>query len=121
MSICFSGECKDINLAQKVYNYFETKCYPIIANYLVELYHTDLSDDNVKGWQEQNDDEFLIHIDTNLDESEYIKTIFHELVHCIQDIVGLSDNNARECEAYKLEQLFHDHFITTEAFKVSSK
>ena len=119
MSICFSGECKDINLAQKVYNYFETKCYPDIANYVVELYHTDLSDDNVKGWQEQNGDEFLLHIDANLDEEEYIKTILHELVHCVQDIEGLSDNNARENQAYKLEQLYYDQFMLTEASKVS--
>ena len=119
MSICFSGECKDINLAQKVYNYFETKCYPIIANYLVELYHCDLTDDNVKGWQEKNDEEFLLHIDANLSEDEYIKTILHELVHCVQDIEGLSDNNARENQAYKLEQLYYDQFILTEASKVS--
>ena len=118
MSICFSGEYSDTNLAQKVYQFFESK-YPFMAYYVVEVYHTDLTDDNVKGWQEKNDDEFLLHIDANLDESEYIKTIFHELVHCIQDIVGLSDNNARECEAYKLEQLFHDQFITSEASKVS--
>ena len=111
MSICFSGECKDINLAQKVYNYFETKCYPIIANYLVELYHCDLTDDNVKGWQEKNDDEFLIHIDTNLSKDEYIKTIFHELVHCILDINGVNDNEIRESEAYKLEEVYYGGFI----------
>ena len=57
MSICFSGAYTDSNLARKVYNYFETNCYPEIANYIVELYHCDLSDDNVKGWQEKNDEE----------------------------------------------------------------
>jgi predicted metallopeptidase len=35
--------------------------------------------------------EFLLHIDANLSEDEYIKTILHELVHCVQDIEGLSD------------------------------
>ena len=119
MSICFSGVYTDSNLARKVYNYFETNCYPEIANYIVELYHCDLSDDNVKGWQEKNDDEFLLHIEATLDEDEYIKTIFHELVHCIQDINGLSDNNARECEAYKLEQLYYDNFMQTDASKLS--
>ena len=111
MTICFSGEYSDSNLAQKVYNYFETKCYPIIANYLVELYHCDLTDDNVKGWQEKNDDEFLIQIDTNLSKDEYIKTIFHELVHCIQDINGVNDNEIRESEAYKLEEVYYGGFI----------
>ena len=119
MSICFSGAYTDSKLAREVYDYFETKCYPEIANYVVELYHCDLTDDNVKGWQEKNDDEFLLHIDANLDEDEYIKTIFHELVHCIQDINGLSDNNSRECEAYKLEELFYDNFMLTDASKVS--
>ena len=119
MSICFSGAYTDSNLARKVYNYFETKCYSNIANYVVELYHCDLTDDNVKGWQEKNDDEFLLHIDANLDEDEYIKTILHELVHCVQDIEGLSDNNSRENQAYKLEQLYYDQFILTEASKVS--
>ena len=119
MSICFSGAYTDSNLAREVYNYFETKCYPEIANNVVELYHCDLTDDNVKGWQEKNDDEFLLHFDANLDEDEYIKTIFHELVHCIQDINGLSDNNSRECEAYKLEQLYYDNFMQTDALKLS--
>ena len=50
-----------------------------------------------------------------------IKTIFHELVHCMQDIIGLNDTTLRECEAYELEQLYHDQFIVTEAFKVSPK
>ena len=119
MSICFSGAYTDSNLARKVYNYFETNCYPEIANYIVELYHCDLSDDNVKGWQEKNGDEFLLHIEATLDEGEYIKTIFHELVHCMQDIIGLNDNTLRECEAYKLEQLFYDNFMLTDASEVS--
>ncbi len=86
---------------------------------MVEIYHCDLTNDNVKGWQEKNGDEFLLHIEATLDEGEYIKTIFHELVHCMQDIIGLNDNTLRECEAYKLEQLFHDNFIETEASKLS--
>ena len=118
MSVCFSGAYTDSELARKVYEFFESK-YPFIADYVVEIYHCDLSNDNVKGWQEKNDDEFLLHIEATLDEGEYIKTIFHELVHCMQDIIGLNDNTLRECEAYKLEQLFHDNFIETEASEVS--
>ena len=120
MTIYFSGAYIDSNLALNVYQFFESK-YPFIADYDVEIYHTDLTDDNVKGRQERNGDEFLLHIDANLDEGEYIKTIFHELVHCMQDIIGLNDTTLRECEAYELEQLYHDQFITTEAFKVSPK
>ena len=119
MTICFSGAYTDSKLARKVYEFFETKCYPDLADYVVEIYHCDLSDDNVKGYQEKNGDEFLLHIDANLDEDEYIKTIFHELIHCVQDIRGLSNNEDREDEAYKLEDQFFDEFILTETPKVS--
>ena len=118
MSVCFSGAYTDSNLARKVYEFFESK-YTFMAYYVVEIYHCDLTDDNVKGWQEKNDEEFLLHIDANLDEDEYIKTIFHELVHCMQDINGLNDNEMRECEAYKLEQLYYDKFMLTDASKLS--
>ena len=118
MSVCFSGAYTDSNLARKVYEFFESK-YTFMEYYVVEIYHCDLTDDNVKCWQEKNDEEFLLHIDANLSEDEYIKTILHELVHCVQDIEGLSDNNARENQAYKLEQLYYDQFILTEASKVS--
>ena len=118
MSVCFSGAYTDSNLARKVYEFFESK-YTFMEYYVVEIYHCDLTDDNVKGWQEKNDEEFLLHIDANLDEDEYIKTIFHELVHCMQDINGLNDNEMRECEAYKLEQLYYDNFMLTEASKLS--
>ena len=119
MTICTSGVYTDApNLALEIYQFFETK-YPSIADYVVEVYHCDLTEDNVKGWQEKNDDEFLLHIDANLDEEEYIKTILHELVHCVQDIEGLSDNNSRENQAYKLEQLYYDQFMLTEASKLS--
>ena len=118
MSVCFSGPYTDSNLARKVYEFFESK-YTFMAYYIVEIYNCALTDDNVKGWQEKNDDEFLLHIDANLDEEEYIKTILHELVHCVQDIEGLSVNNARENQAYKLEQLYYDQFMLTDASKVS--
>ena len=118
MSVCFSGAYIDSNLARKVYEFFESK-YTFMAYYVVEIYHCDLTDDNVKGWEEKNGEEFLLHIDANLDEDEYIKTIFHELVHCVQDINGLNDNEMRECEAYKLEQLYYDNFMLTDASKLS--
>ena len=111
MTICFSGAYTDSKLARKVYEFFETKCYPDLADYVVEIYHCDLSDDNVKGYQEKNGDEFLLHIDANLDEDEYIKTILHELVHCVQDIAGKTDNEEREDQAYKLEELFYPYYI----------
>ncbi len=92
-------------ITNAVYSFFISKYHPLI-DYDVEIYHTDLSADNVKGWQEQNGDEFLIHIDTHLDVIEYIKTLFHELVHCEQDIKGIKDTQTREDEAYHLEEQY---------------
>ena len=74
MAICFSGAYTDSNLARKVYEFVESK-YSFLREYVVEVYHCDLSDDNVKGYQEKNGDEFLLHIEATLDEDEYIKTI----------------------------------------------
>ena len=109
MAICFSGAYTDSNLARKVYELFESK-YSFLSEYVVEVYHCDLSDDNVKGYQEKNGDEFLLHIEATLEEDEYIKTILHELVHCIQDIKGINDDDKREDEAYTLEERFYAEF-----------
>ena len=118
MAICFSGAYTDSNLARKVYEFVESK-YSFLREYVVEVYHCDLSDDNVKGYQEKNGDEFLLHIEATLDEDEYIRTLFHELVHCAQDIVGLTDDTKRECEAYKLEEQYYAEFIQGVTTKVS--
>ena len=109
MTVCFSGAYTDSELARNVYQFFESKCW-YIREYVVEVYHCDLSDDNVKGYQEKNGDEFLLHIEATLDEDEYIRTLFHELVHCAQDIVGLTNTEDRECEAYKLEEQYYAEF-----------
>jgi len=102
----------DSSLTFDVCQFFETKCYPSIANYDVEIYYCDLNEDGVKGWQEKNGDEFLIHIHDKLEsKEEHIKTIFHELVHCVQDILGLSEENKREEIAYRLEEQFYDEYV----------
>ena len=44
-------------------HYFITNKYPLLRKYDVEVHYCHLSEDNVKGWQEKNGDEFLIHID----------------------------------------------------------
>ena len=119
MTVCFSGAYTDSELARNAYQFFESKHHQLIGNSGVEVYHWDLSDDNVKGYQEKNGDEFLLHIDANLDEDEYIKTLFHELKHCTQDILGLTEDTKRECEAYKLEEQYYAEFIQGVTTKVS--
>ena len=113
MTFYHSGTNVDSSLTFDVCQFFETKCYPIIGNYDVELYYCDLNDDGVKGWQEKNGDEFLIHIHDKLESiEEHIRTIFHELVHCVQDIRGLSEENKREEIAYHLEEQFYQEYVT---------
>ena len=51
MTIYFSGAYIDSNLALNVYKFFESK-YPFIADYDVEIYHTDLTDNTITiQWQ----------------------------------------------------------------------
>ena len=111
MTLYTSGEYIDSEIALRSH-YFITNKYPLLRKYDVEVHYCDLSEDNVKGWQEKNGDEFLIHIDTNVvkDYQEHVKTLLHELVHCCQDIRGVTNNEERECEAYKLEELYFDEF-----------
>ena len=123
MTICTSGD----NLSS---HYVATQAYKYFANRQgestfsekeIEVNYCDLTEDNVFGWCERVDeDSWLIHIHNDLPIVEHYKTLFHEFTHVIQDIYGLTDNNAREYEAIKLEELYYDQFITTEAFKVSS-
>ena len=107
-----------IDVTHRVFSFFTKKHFPI-TNHDVEVHYCDLSDDNVKGYQEQNGDEFLIHIDTHLGEGELIKTIFHELVHCAQDIRGLTNNEEREDEAYTLEEKYAHEFLEGGTVKLS--
>ena len=97
-----SGNCTYPNITQRVYNFITYK----YEEFDVEVYYCDLSDDNVKGWKEQNGNEILIHIDCNLSADEHIRTLFHEFIHCIQDIKGITDTQTREDEAYHLEEQY---------------
>ena len=75
MTIYFSGAYIDSNLALNVYQFFESK-YNFIADYDVEIYHTDLTDDNVKGWQERNGDGRIECMDDS------VSILFHAKLGC---------------------------------------
>ncbi len=134
MTICTSGDnlitklsstgwITNLHIAHAAYNYFiEHGTHKhIFKEKEIEVHYCDLTEDNVFGWCERVDeDSWLIHIHNDLPIVEHYKTLFHEFTHIVQDIFGLSDNHAREYEAHKLEELYYDQFILTEAFKVSS-
>ena len=118
MTLYTSGEYNDSELAL-LSHHFVTNKYPLLRKYDVEVNYCDLSEDNVKGWQEKNGDEFLIHIDTNTvpDYQEHVKTLLHELIHCCQDIRGVTNNEERENEAYMLEEEYFNEFNLQELQK----
>ena len=120
MTICTSGDNLTSHyIATQAYKYFANQQDDTFSEREIEVNYCDLTDDNVFGWCERVDeDSWLIHIHNDLPIVEHYKTLFHEFTHVVQDIYGLSDNNSREYEASKLEQLYYDQFITTEAFKV---
>ena len=133
MTICTSGDnlitklsstgwLTNLHIAIEAYNYFiEHGTHKhIFKEKEIEVHYCDLTEDNVFGWCERVDeDSWLIHIHNDLQIVEHYKTLFHEFTHIVQDIYGLSDNHAREYEAHKLEELYYDQFILTEASKVS--
>ena len=80
----------------------------------VEIRHVDLREDDVFGWCEDvSDTEYLVYIHHELDLDDYVKTLFHELVHVCQSISGLHDHKLRETEAYLLETILHKMWCDT--------
>ena len=60
----------------------------------VTVVYMDLSDEGVDGWcMREDDNEFLIQIDENLEGEEHEKTLFHELYHLYQHM-----SNIPRCE-----------------------
>ena len=121
MTICTSGDNLSSHyIATQAYNFFTNQQDDTFSEREIEVHYCDLTEDNVFGWCERVDeDSWLIHIHNDLPIVEHYKTLFHEFTHIVQDIFGLSDNHAREYEAHKLEELYYDQFMLTEASKVS--
>jgi len=103
-----SGKSPHLNLTHSVYEFFTTK-YEIDSD--VEVFHTDLSDDNAFGFTEVNGDEQFIQIHSKLSEKDYVITLLHELVHVVQNEQGLIDDDEREQQAYDLEGVLYSEFL----------
>ena len=102
-----SGESPFKSITHDVYEFF-TSLYEIASD--VEVFHTDLSDDNALGFTEVNGDEQFVQVDNNLDEKEFVTTLLHELVHVVQNENGVIDETLREDEAYRLEGILYNNW-----------
>ena len=105
-----SGSSPHSHLAQSVFEFFNTK-YSVESD--VEVFHTDLTEDNAFGFTEVNGDEQFVQIHNDLNEKDYITTLLHELVHVVQNENGQYDDEERENEAYSLESVLFNQFTAS--------
>ena len=105
-----SGKSQHTHLTQSVFEFFTTK-YRVDSD--VEVYHTDLSDDNAFGFTEVNGDEQFIQIHNDLTEEDYVTTLLHELVHVVQNEQGITADNVREDQAYHMEKVLFKNYCAS--------
>ena len=106
-----SGKSPFFNLTHKVYEFFTDK-YEIRSD--VEVFHTNLRDENALGFTEVNGEEQFVQVHNNLTKEEHVKTILHELVHVVQNEKGMIDESERESEAYRLEGVLYKNYCAGE-------
>ena len=111
-----SGLLQHSHLAESVFEFFNTQ-YTIESD--VEVFHTDLTDDNAFGFTEINGDGQFIQIHNDLTEKDYITTLFHELVHVVQNESCQFDDEKRENEAYRLESVLYEQYVTPAALSTN--
>ena len=104
-----SGKSPHLNLTHKVYEFFTDK-YEISSD--VEVFHTNLRDENALGFTEVNGEEQFVQVCNSLNEEEFITTLLHELVHVVQNENGIIDETEREEEAYDLEEILYYEFLS---------
>ena len=105
-----SGDSQFFNITHKVYEFF-TESYEISSD--VEIFATNLSDENALGFTEVNGDEQFVQVHNDLTKEEHIKTILHELVHVHQNEWGVNDETEREEEAYRLEEVLYNNYCAS--------
>ena len=106
-----SGKSPHLSLTHRVYDFF-TEHYDLSAD--VEVFHTNLRDENAVGFTEVNGEEQFIQVCNTLDEKEFVTTLLHELVHVVQNENGIIDETEREEEAYRLEGVLYNNYCASE-------
>ena len=99
-----SGKSPFLSITSKVYEFF-TERYEITSD--IEIYHTNLSDENAVGFTEVNGQEQFIQIHNDLNEEDYVTTVLHELVHVVQNEQGITSDKVREDQAYHMEKVLY--------------
>ena len=105
-----SGKSPHLSITHRVYDFF-TERYEIASD--VEVFHTNLRDENALGFTEVNGEEQFVQVHNDLTKEEHIKTILHELVHVHQNEWGVNDETERESEAYRLEEVLYNNYCAS--------
>ena len=106
-----SGKSPHFNLTHRVYDFF-TSTYEISSD--VEVFHTNLRDENAVGFTEVNGEEQFVQVCNTLDQKEFVTTLLHELVHVVQNENGMIDETEREEQAYNLEGILYNNYCASE-------
>jgi hypothetical protein len=111
--ILTSGHRQRPRLAQQVYRFMLDQ-EPLLGAATVTVHHRGLKREGVVGWQQEDDGEHLVEIETTLSRQDYITTLIHELIHVRQNLEGIdpADHDRREEEAYNLEAVYSARFQT---------
>ena len=105
-----SGKSPHLNLTHRVYEFFTSR-YEIASD--VEVFHTNLRDENALGFTEVNGEEQFVQVCNTLDQKEFVTTLLHELVHVVQNEQGIIDEVERESEAYRLEEVLYNNYCAS--------
>ena len=105
-----SGSSPFLSIIPRVYDFFLSS-YEIRSD--VEIFATNLRDENALGFTEVNGDEQLIQVCNTQNEKEFVTTILHELVHVMQNEHGMIDDDMRERQAYNMEGVLYSQYCAT--------
>ena len=95
-----------------MYDFFTSK-YEISSD--VEVFHTNLRDENALGFTEVNGEEQFVQVhNKGMTYEEHCKTILHELIHVVQNEKGMIDEDERESEAYNMEEVLYKKLCASE-------
>ena len=106
-----SDKSPHLSITHRVYDFF-TSIYEISSD--VEVFHTNLRDENAVGFTEVNGEEQFVQVCNTLDQKEFVTTLLHELVHVMQNEQGMIDETEREQQAYDLEGILYNNYCASE-------